>query len=202
MGLLSSSTSVTQYKVEGQLDEPIIDNIGNCLKKNTIIEIDGDPAEQTVGWTSFKTPFAPDFESSSFIIGTDIIFSLRIDKKSIPNKLVQKRFLSESAKRLKELKREFLSSEEKKAIKENVIVSLNLIIPSIPNVYDLVWQYEKNQLWFFSNLKAANEHLETLFNKSFGLHLIRKIPYTMAAFDQTLTSTQLDQLNRLSAQEQ
>ena len=80
--------------------------------------------------------------------------------------------------------------------------SLNLIIPSIPNVYDLVWQYEKNQLWFFSNLKAANEHLETLFNKSFGLHLIRKIPYTMAAFDQTLTSTQLDQLNRLSAQEQ
>jgi recombination associated protein RdgC len=202
MGLLSTSTSVTQYKVNGQLDEPIIDVIANALKKHSIVDIDGDPSDLSVGWTSFRTPFAPDFEGSSFLIGTDIVFSLRIDKKSIPSKLVQKRFLNESSKRLKELKREFLSKEEKKAIKDNVIATLNLIMPSIPNVYDVVWKYEKEELWFFTNLKNANEHLESLFNKSFGLHLIRKIPYTMAAFDQTLSSTQLDELNKLTSKDQ
>lgn len=201
MALLSTSTSVTQYTVEGQLEEPIIDSIANGLKKQTITDIDGDPAEQSIGWTSFKTPYAPDFEGSSFLIGTDVIFSLRIDKKSIPPKLVQKRFLNESFKRQRELKRDFLSKDEKKTIKESVIAGLNLIMPSTPNVYDVVWQYEKGGLWFFSNLKSANEHLESLFFKSFGLHLIRKIPYTLAAFDKNLSSTEIDQLNRLTSKE-
>ncbi|MBI5895418.1 MAG: exonuclease, partial [Desulfobacterales bacterium] len=58
--------------------------------------------------------------------------------------------------------------------------------------------YEKNELWFFSNLKSANEHLETLFHKSFGLHLQRLIPYTMAAFDTSLSGAQRDALEKLS----
>jgi DNA recombination-dependent growth factor C len=199
MGLLSTATSVTQYQVEGQLDEPIIDTVANGLKKQAIVDIDGDPSQQAAGWTAFKTPYEPNFEDASFLLGTDFVFSLRIDKKSIPPKLVQKQFLHQSVKRQKALKRDFLSKEEQKAIKEGVISSLNLKIPSIPNVYDVVWQYEKGVVWFFSNLKTANEHLESLFFKSFGLHLIRKIPYTMAAFDKTLNSAKLDRLNRLSS---
>lgn len=199
MGILSTSTSVTQYQVEGQLDDPIIDTIANGLKKHTITDIDGDPSQLAAGWTSFKTPYEPGFEDSSFVLGTDFVFSLRIDKKSIPPKLVQKQFLHQSVKRQKALKRDFLSREEEKAIKEGIIASLNLKIPSIPNIYDVVWQYEKGVVWFFTNLKVANEHLADLFYKSFGLHLIRKIPYTSAAFDKTLSSTELDRLNRLSS---
>jgi len=201
MGLLSTTTSVTQYQVEGQLDEPIIDTISKGLKKKAIFDIDGDPSQVAAGWTSFKTPYEPSFEDSSFLIGTDFIFSLRIDKKSIPPKLVQKQVLQQSVKRQKALKREFLSREEKNAIKEGIIASLNLKTPSIPNIYDVVWQYEKGVVWFFTNLKTANEHLEDLFFKSFGLHLIRKIPYTSAAFDKTLNSAELDRLNRLSSAE-
>lgn len=198
MGLLSTSTSVTQYHVEGQLDEPIIDNIANGLKKHTIIDIDGDAQEQSSGWTSIKTPYDPNFEDSSFMVGTDFVFSLRVDRKSIPPKLVQKQLLKQAAKRQKALKRDFLSREEQKALKDGVIASLSLKIPSIPNIYDVVWQFEAGVVWFFSNLKSANEIVESLFIKSFGLHLIRKIPYTMAAFDKTLTHTELDRLNRLS----
>ncbi|MBT8338682.1 MAG: exonuclease, partial [Desulfatitalea sp.] len=64
-------------------------------------------------------------------------------------------------------------------------------------VYDVVWHYESGQVWFFTNLKSANETLETLFLKSFGLHLIRLIPYTMAALDASLSSGQRDALNKL-----
>jgi len=198
MGLLSSSTSVTQYQVEGQLEEPIIDTVANGLKKQTIVDIDGNPSLAAAGWTSFKTPYEPGFEDHSFVIGIDFVFSLRIDKKSIPQKLVHKQVLHQSAKKQKALKRDFLSNDEKKIIKEGVIASLSLKVPAIPSIYDVVWQYEKGIVWFFSNLKTANEHLESLFVKSFGLHIIRKIPYTMAAFDKTLTSADLDRLNQLS----
>lgn len=201
MGLLSSTTSLSRFKVDGQLDDPVIDTIAAGLKKNIITDIDGNPSDRAVGWSSFQDPFKPDFEGSSFIMGTSIVFALRIDKKSIPNKMVQKHVAVESARRLRELGRDFLSANEKKMIKDHVINQLSLKMPATPNVYDVVWQYESGDLWFFSNLKSANEELETLFIKSFGVSLVRSIPYTMAALDKRMTASQQDALNKLSAQQ-
>jgi recombination associated protein RdgC len=135
------------------------------------------------------------------MIVTYIVFALRIDKKSIPNKMVQKHVAAESVKRLGESGRDFLSANEKKIIKDHVINQLSLKMPSTPNVYDVVWQYETGDLWFFSNLKSANEELETLFIKTFGLSLVRSIPYTMAALDPRMTTGEQDALNKLSAQQ-
>jgi recombination associated protein RdgC len=201
MGLLSATTSLSRFKVDGQLDDPIIDTIAVGLKKNIIADIDGNPTDRAVGWSSFQDPFKADFEGSSFMIGTSIVFALRIDKKSIPNKMIQKHVAVESAKRLHELGRDFLSANEKKMIKDHVINQLSLKMPATPNVYDVVWQYESGDLWFFSNLKSANEELETLFVKSFGVSLVRSIPYTMAALDKRMTAAEQDALNKLSSQQ-
>ena len=188
--------------MDGKIEEPLLDTIAAGLKKNTIADIDDNPSEQAVGWASFQDPFKTNFEGSSFMLGTSIVFALRIDKKSIPSKMVQKHVAKESARRLEELGRDFLSSNEKRAIKDLVLNRLNLKMPSTPNIYDIVWQYEDGELWFLSNLKSANEELETLFIKSFGVRLVRAIPYTMAAMDKQMTADKLDQLNRLSASQQ
>ena len=201
MGLLSATTSLSRFKVDGRLDDPIIDTIAAGLKKNRITDIDGNPSDRAVGWSSFQDPFKPDFEGSSFMIGTSIVFALRIDKKSIPTKMIQKHVAIESAKRLRELERDFLSANEKKMIKDQVINQLSLKMPATPNVYDVVWQYESGDLWFFSNLKSANEELETLFIKSFGVSLVRCIPFTMASLDKRMTAAEQDALNKLSAQQ-
>ena len=79
-----------------------------------------------------------------------------------------------------------------------MITTLSLKMPATPNTYDVVWQYEQGDLWFFSNLKSANEHLESLFFKSFGLIPLRQIPYTMAAFNSSLNPPELQALNVLA----
>jgi recombination associated protein RdgC len=198
MSILSSSVSITRYKVHGNISAPIIDNISDGLKSNTILEIDNQISDKAIGWTSFDKPFQPDFDGSSFVYGNYFVFALRIDKKNIAAKVLKKHYTIEVAQRMADSGRDFLSKSEKILVKEHVISKLIVRIPATPNIYDLVWNYEDSMIWFFSNLKAANEELETLFSKSFNLSLIRLFPYTAAQLSANLSDSQLDELQKLS----
>ncbi len=198
MSLFTSSSSITRYKVHGKIKQPVLETVAQGLTKNTISEIDGQISDMTVGWTSFEKPFQPDFGGSLFVYGSYFVFSMRIDKKNIAPKILKKHYTVEAAKRLAESGREYLSKTEKRMIKDHVLNALSLRIPATPNIYDLVWDYEGSNLWFFSNLKAANEELETLFSKSFDLSLIRIFPYTAAYLSSDLSDSQLDELQKMS----
>jgi recombination associated protein RdgC len=198
MSFLSSTVSVTRYKVVGKLEEPIMESITEGLKNHVIPEIEDETSDMVVGWTSFETPFIPNFEGSSFVIGPYFLFSLRIDKKSIPPKIIKKHYTISIAKHLKETNKEYLSRSEKKELKEHVINVLNQRIPSTPNVFDLLWNYEESVLWFFSTQNAANEELESFFIKSFKINLIRLFPYTLADQMGYLNDSERDAFSKLS----
>jgi DNA recombination-dependent growth factor C len=198
MGVLSSSVSITQYRVAGSIENSFMETVTDALKNNTIREIDNEPEDKSVGWTDFQSPFTPDFEGSSFMYGTHLVFSLRIDKKTIPSKVIAKHLKMAISKRLEKSERETLHKNEKSEIKDEVLRRLFLRMPATPNIYDLIWNYEQKILWFFTSLKAANEELETLFSKSFKLSLIRMFPYTAASLACDLKDAQKDQLEKLS----
>ena len=199
MSLTSSSVSITQYQVQGQYNSQVIETVTAGLTQHTIAEIDQQVSDKAVGWTSFDKPFQPDFSGSAFVYGNYFVFSLRIDKKNIAPKILKKHYTVEAAKRLADSGREYLSQTEKKMIKDHVINALSLRIPATPNIYDLVWNYEDSSVWFFSNLKAANEELETLFSNSFDLSLIRTFPYTAAYLSTDISDSQRDELQKISA---
>jgi len=198
MGLLSASNSITRYRVEGRLKTPVLETVAAGLKKNAIGEIDDQALEKAVGWTSYAKPYQPDFRGSNYAYGAYLVFALRIDKKSISPGVVKKHFAIESSRHLAKSGRHYLSRNEKQTIKDHVIDRLNVKVPATPHVYDIIWNYEDSVLWFFSNLKTANEELETLFLRSFDLTLIRVIPYTAAYLDSGLTDTEKDILINLS----
>jgi hypothetical protein len=198
MGLLSSAVSITRYRVEGKIASAVTQAVANGLKKNAISEIDAEAVEKSVGWTSFGSPFQPSFEENSFAFGNLFVFSLRIDRKSIPAKLLKKHMTLETSKRLEKTRRRFLSKDEKQALKDKVTADLAMRVPSTPNVYDLVWNYEKFDVYFFSNLRSSNEELESLFKRSFNLSLIRVFPYTAADLLSGLSDQERDILLGLS----
>jgi len=198
MGILSSAVSITRYRAEGKIEGSVMETIAKGLKKNAILEIDEDAVEKASGWTSFEAPFQPNFEGSSFVFGNLFIFSLRIDRKSIPSKLLKKHLTLETSKRLAKTSRRFLAKDEKQALKDKVTADLAVRVPSTPNVYDLLWDYEKSSVCFFSNLRSANEELETLFKRSFNMSLIRIFPYTAADLQAELTDQERDVLLGLS----
>lgn len=198
MGLLSSSVSLTRYKVKGELKEPVLETIEQGLTRNVIKDIDDDVSEKVAGWTSYENPFEPDFAGSSFVIGAYLIFSLRIDKKAVPAKVIKKHYTLEMTKRLAESGREHLSRNEKRLLREEIVNMLNRRALATPSVYDVLWNKEESFVWFFSTQKAANEALETLFSKTFDLSLIRLFPYSIAELTAGLSDAEIGLLSELS----
>ncbi|MBF0302296.1 MAG: recombination-associated protein RdgC [Desulfamplus sp.] len=198
MGLLSSSVSVARYRVDGKIEENVMETIHAGLKQNAITTIEDEYAEITMGWTPFESNFNPDFEKFTFTFGDFFLFSLRIDKKSVPSKIIQKHISIEVQRKLKEEGRQFLSKNEKTEIKENVTDKLMRQMPSTPNIYDVLWNHEAQQVLFFSTQKAANEELETMFTKSFKLRLIRLFPFTIIEGSEKFSDEERDMVLNLA----
>ena len=198
MGFLSSSVVISKFRVNGNIEEPVLETIRNGLETHMIRDLGAESQEKNVGWTSFERPYTPDFSGSSFVVGPHIVFALRIDKKTLPAKVVKMNVTIESEKRLAESGREFLSKEEKKQIREHVELVLLSRIPATPNIYDIVWNVEDNMLWFFSSQNAAKEELESLFYSSFGVSLIPLFPFTEAELNCGLSDSDKDGLSAIS----
>jgi DNA recombination-dependent growth factor C len=198
MGFLSPTSALTRYRVEGRIPGPVLEAVREGLTAHRIDDIDNGAEQKSFGWTRIDHPFQPQFDDSSFAIGDMFVFALRIDKKSIPPKVVKKHLNLELARRKLESGRDFLSRSEKQMAKEHVLNVLSLRIPAVPNVFDVVWHHDAGELWCFSTQKAANDTLETLFTRSFKLTLIRLFPYTLAELRAGLSSTQRDVLEKLT----
>ena len=198
MSLLSSSVSVARYKVAGEIEGSIMETVHDGLKKNAITTIEDEYAEITLGWTPFESDFDPDFEKFTFTYGNYFLFSLRIDKKSVPSKIIKKYVTIEITRKLNEEGREHLSKNEKTDIKDAVIEKLMSRMPSTPNIYNVMWDHEAATVLFFSTQKAANEELETLFAASFKVKLIKLFPFTMVESFDDFTAEERDRVMNLT----
>lgn len=198
MGLLTATQSLTRYRVEGRLSPPLGDAVLNGLRAHQISPIDDQTRVENAGWTPVEAPYSPDFDHYPHVFGTAFVFSLRIDRKTVPRKLIEKELALETAKKLKDTGQSRLRPSEKKMLKDHVINMLYLRIPAIPSVFDVIWQYEAADLWFLSTLKKANETLISLFLKTFKLTLIPRLPYTEAYFCSELSAELKDRILNLS----
>jgi hypothetical protein len=198
MGLMSSSVSLSRFRVEGTLETPVLETVAKGLTTNAISEVLDESVEKAAGWTSFHSPYLARFDDRGFVVGPYLVFSLRIDKKAIPSKVFQKQFAEASARRLAESGRPYLSRSEKKMLRDEVSHQLMIRIPATPNIYDLIWNLDARSLWFFTTLKSANEELESMFSRSFRLTLIRLFPFTMADLTAGLSEAERDVLSKLT----
>lgn len=194
MGLVSSTQSISRYHIEGKFEGSAAQEVRNALITHSMPVIESEYDAISAGWTPFESPYNPDFEKFSIQFGTFFVFSLRIDKKSIPARLIQKHMMMEIEKKKEKTGRDIISKNEKAEIKEMVLDLLMKKIPAVPSIYEILWNYEENNLYFFSTQKAANELFETLFFKSFKLKPIRLFPYTLVETKSGFSNPEKDRI--------
>jgi hypothetical protein len=163
MSLVSSSVSITRYRVQGKLENPILKTIAAGLKKYTISEIDDPTLDKAVGWTSFEKPYQPDFGGSSFVYGNYLVFSLRIDRKTVSAKLVKKHVVIESEKRHKKTVERITIKGENAGLEEAMlalqkgalVAELNLIYRSAEQKWQFTLKGESLNLSSMKTPKIA-----------------------------------------------
>ncbi|MDI6797897.1 MAG: recombination-associated protein RdgC [Desulfatibacillaceae bacterium] len=197
MGLLSGSSSFARYKINGPIAEPLVETVRQALAQNTVEDIDNKPEEKTLGWASFEKPFVQDMTQADIVIGHYLVFSLRMDKKTLPARVLRQHAMQETQKRLAASGREFLSKQEKEEVKEQVTKRLFVRLPPVPYFFDVLWNMDTGIVIFFSTQKAAREAFESLFFKSFGVTLIPLYPFTWAQVSAGLDEDELLELEKL-----
>lgn len=180
MGFLSAFSSITRYRVVGDVDERLWEDIPDILKKFSFQDIDEVVDELSFGWVCFDNMLDNMWHTSSPYKGEYVCFSLRIDKRKIPPAVFKKYYqlaLEEIASEEKDLR--YIPKNKKQEIKENVRLRLLQKILPVPSVTDIIWDFKKGYVYLFTTNKSTKEIFIDLFQRSFNLGLAQIIPYEL-----------------------
>ena len=197
MGLVSRSVSLMRYRVRGEIEGSFWETIDEGVRRFAFREIEGPGEEVGMGWASVEDFTDTEFQGASYIFGSYVALSMRVDTVRVPAKILEIHLKRETRKILQESGRQRLSSSQKRELKDNLKESLKKqVFPSI-QVFDLLWDTARSVVYFGSQAIKARERVEDHFKKSFGLTLIPLIPYLRA--EEILSdSSEQDMLEKLT----
>jgi len=179
--MLSNSATFMRYAVEGELPANFWEFAAERIGQYAFKDIDDNYEEYSIGWVSVTNMFDSEFAYASYSAGDYVVLSLRIDERKVPPKVLKKFCLKEEERLKRERQVPKLSRGQRLEIKDNVRLMLTKKAVPVPVVYDLAWNLSEGTALFFSTSAKAQEAVEDIFKETFGLLLVRQIPYLTAA---------------------
>ncbi len=129
-------------------------------------------APQAYGWAFPGNPFEPPSEEAIFA-GPYLLFSFRLDRKSVSPRLVKYRSDREAQRLMEERGVERLSRREKREIRERIhAFLLKQTLPSI-RIFDVAWNLEDGRVLFTGTGQSSCTLFMELFERTFGMALVR-----------------------------
>jgi recombination associated protein RdgC len=197
LGAFSGSLTYTTFHVEGELEtgfrELFLTEIQREVFRPLTVE---EEREEAVGWVAIEHPFDVDLDIDKVFFNSYLNIALRIDRWRIPGPLFKAFFTDAERQHLTETGKEKLSRREKEELKAVVTATLRRqIIPAMRTI-DLSWNLDTGVLKFWNQSERIHEVLDDIFETTFGLRLVQRTPYIIAAhagFDEQ----QLDALSQL-----
>ncbi len=177
MGLLKGTATFTRYRVVGDLPGGARDFIDERLKRFAFRASAAATEEKTAGWTSITQPLNTRFEYADYASGEYLVFSLRIDRKTVPPSLLRFGILEAEEKILAAQGRKRLSRAEREDVAERVRLELLGKAFSVPSVFDVCWCLSRQWLIFGSHADKEIEIFEDLFKRTFQLNLAPVLPW-------------------------
>jgi len=180
VGALSGTLTSTAFYVDGDPPEGFRDAYLEALGKHRFKEIDyALEQDESIGWVSITDPFDTDFDLNKILWGSYLMVSLRHDVVRLPAAAFRLHLAKAIAERLEATGRERLTKAEQEDVRDELEKQLRKrVLPAI-KTFDLVWNLERKELWFFTQNKKMNERFVDIFDATFGLALRERNPYSL-----------------------
>ena len=120
MGLLKGAVTFSRYRIAGALPDHFPDFFNERIRRYAFQTVWRTTDEMAAGWTSLENCLDTDFPYASYAQGRYMLFSLRIDRKSVAPSLLRLRILEAERKQLAESGQKKLYREQREAIRESV----------------------------------------------------------------------------------
>lgn len=184
MSFLKSTTSFTRFRITDPVPSSLWAEVLDKLRQHSFKDIDEIPEERSEGWVSFEDMLDLDFTSSPVEKGVYLAFSLRLDTRRVPPAVIKKHVaiaLKKEEASNREIGKKFVARGRKIELKEQVMLRLRMRFLPIPAEFQVVWNTTDNIVYFASTQGKMIELFQTLFIRTFDLHLEPLTPYSLAA---------------------
>jgi hypothetical protein len=177
MSLRKGTLTFARYRVIGALPAHFPDFFAERIRKHAFATVWRTADEKATGWTGLDDPLDNDFPFASYAQGRYLLFSLRIDRKTVAPALLRLRILeAEKAKRV-ETGQQRLYREQREAIREAIRLELLGKTLPVPSFNEICWSAADNTLLFCCLSDKVFEDLQELFRDSFQLTLYPHVPW-------------------------
>ena len=168
MSIIKGSLTFSQYRLEGELPERFLDFAREKLNFFSFSTLNTAERRKTVGWTSTEDILDTSFQMDRFIKGDFLLFSLRIDQKTISPSLLKIETMKAEKRYLQETGKDRLYKEQKQDIRDRMQSFLLENTLAVPSFYDVCWSLSGKWLIFTSLAEAACLDFISCFKDSFG----------------------------------
>src|SRR4030042_5545214 len=116
MGLSKGTVAFSRYRPIGALPDHFPDFFNERIRKNAFQTVWRTAEEKAAGWTGLEDPLDTEFQYVSYAQGRYLLFSLRVDRKSVAPSLLRLRIMEAERSKLKETGQKKLYREQREAI--------------------------------------------------------------------------------------
>ena len=200
MGFCNASCSFTRFRIIDPIPSELWTQIPDKLRQFAFRDIDDLPEMQAYGWVCFEDMLDTEWRTAPPQKGNYVTFSLRLDTRRIPPAIIKKQLslaLKAEKEKMQAQGKKFISRERKKDLKEQVLLRLRQRFLPVPAEFHVVWEPDRNEVWFASTQGKMIDLFMELFITSFGLHLEQIEPYSLA--EGLLDDVEMGKLDRCEA---
>lgn len=181
MPFLRRACPITRFRLLQQPSCEVLQHAAEHLARKGFRPIDTLPDEMAVGWVSMDDPTDSEWRESTPDRLADLVWTLRIDKRSVSKQLVDvrtrlevKKFLEQRRDEIKEkVLIPFVNKDQKKDIRDAVYLSLMSKAAPVPTLTDIIWvkpaEAGQAEVWLCSTQASVIDLFRLFFGSTFDV---------------------------------
>jgi len=178
MSLKTGLISCTRFTPAAPLPGNFAVVFHDCLQSAAFRDFFPENEEKFRGWTGLQEILDTEFASAHHSLGDYRVFSLRVDRKTVPGALLRLRLLEAERRLLAERGAKKLFKEEREALREGIRRELLKQAPPVPALFDVCWSLSRGTVYFLSLSEKILQDFQDLFHTSFALGIALRVPWT------------------------